>query len=632
MRKLGLMKIRTKFSVASGIVVFFVISLLAITTYLLVQQTVKKSTAAYVQDNASLLSQSISNWLASRASQVNVLKSQLETDFSKPRFQSGLENKAFINDFILMFGTLSDEKALRSNNKNRINPPGVDFRQKPWFKLAKDNDGILFTAPYVDAATNELILSVVSAVNTPNGFEGVIGGDLSLDAIARSINTVNFDGNGLAFLVDKTGKIITHPLTSLNNKQSQDVYNASPNQQRKIIEVKYDDKESLLYFYPLNNHAGVDWSIAILLDKNKVYASLSTFTTRTIFIAIFSIIICLLILRKLTKVLLRPLEQLEETINLIASGGGDLTQRLTISTEDECGIVAKSFNRFLSSLQELVADVIGKANNVEKQSSSAKSLATESSRSLNKQHQLIDSLATAMHQMSTTSSEIASSAQEAVSSVTSVNQSTTSNKALFTKTTSDITDLANSISDSQKQSDQLAQYSNNIEQILSVINNVAEQTNLLALNAAIEAARAGEQGRGFAVVADEVRTLASRTQSSTTEIKTMIEQIQLFSSKVQQAMEQSKQKASQCVEQTENANQSLNAISIAINDIMDRNYQIAAAIEEQSTVIEEINKNTINIKDISMQVDGFTKEQFKTNTELAKNVKTQQELLKKFIV
>ena len=228
--------------------------------------------------------------------------------------------------------------------------------------------------------------------------------------------------------------------------------------------------------------------------------------------------------------------------------------------------------------------------------------------------------------------DIASSAQDAATSISSVNERADEGKNLFSRTSHDVMELSETISSSQELSNQLAEYSNNIEQVLSVINGVAEQTNLLALNAAIEAARAGEQGRGFAVVADEVRTLASRTQESTTEIKTMIEQIQQSSGLVQVSMNESREKADSCVENTQIANQALEDISGAVKDIMDRNIQIAAAIEEQSVVIEEINKNTTHINDISLQVGDFSQEQVGTNETLVDEVNQQQVLLEKFIV
>jgi methyl-accepting chemotaxis protein len=234
--------------------------------------------------------------------------------------------------------------------------------------------------------------------------------------------------------------------------------------------------------------------------------------------------------------------------------------------------------------------------------------------------------------MSATSTEIASNAQEAASTITSVNQKAQQGQAIFNQTSLDVLELAKTISSSKQLSDQLAKYSSNIEQVLLVISGIAEQTNLLALNAAIEAARAGEQGRGFAVVADEVRTLASRTQESTTEIKTMVEQIQHSSVQVQEAMNQSKTKASSCVEHTETANQTLIDISAAVKDIMDRNIQIAAAIAQQNIVIEETNQNTTHINDISVQVGDFSQQQICSNEKLVDEVNQQQTLLQKFIV
>lgn len=616
----------------SGVVVFIVISLLSLSTYLLVDKTLNEKTQAYVEDNASLMSQGINNWLAGKSAQIRLVKSMIENQYSVDAFQHGLEIDSLENDFLLMFGTLTNEAGLRSNNPNRINPVDVDYRQRSWFKLAKEGSGVMFTQPYVDAATKELILSVVTPIYDNRVFKGVIGGDLSLDAIAKSVNTINFNNTGLAFISDGNGSIITHPNPTLNGKNTQNIYKILPSQIKQIIEINHQGIPKLIYFYPLDKSGGVDWYLGVLLEKDEVYQSLSDLTWRTLLFAVFSIAMCIFILRQMAQKLLLPFNELGTALAKIASGGGDLTQRLTVKNEDECGAVAAHFNTFLTSLQKLMNDIKDRANHVVDNSDTSKLLSTSSNAKLIEQGALVDSLATVMNNMSTSSAGIALSAQEAANSISSVNEKAQLGKTMFNQTSLVVSELASSISLSQQLSDQLAQYSNNIEKVLSVISGIADQTNLLALNAAIEAARAGEQGRGFAVVADEVRTLASRTQMSTTEIKTMIEQIQNFSTQVQDAMNQSKTKVNSCVEHTELANQNLTDISTAIKDIMARNIQIASAIEQQSEVIEEVSINTGHINNISIQMGDFSQQQFYSNEKLVDEINQQQILLEKFIV
>ncbi|NOU50508.1 methyl-accepting chemotaxis protein [Pseudoalteromonas sp. JBTF-M23] len=625
------MQIRTKFSVASAIVILLIISVTTLSTYWFVSDSVRTKTQAYVSDSSQLLAISIDNWLTIKANQINVIKSQLEHDFSVEQFNKKLNTPFLKREFLLVFGTLENETQLRSNDPNRQNPPNVDFRQRGWYQLGKNQQKTAFTSPYIDASTGELLLSVVSPISANAKLQGVIGGDLSLSVIAKSVNAVNFDNTGYAFLVSGDGKIISHQNSKFNGKSIDSIDSAlSITQIGELQEVKTNEGVKLFYLHELANQYGTDWYLAVLIDKSLAYETLFDITLNSLIIAVIAIVLGVVSVRALALHLLRPLKELELAITEIASGGGDLTRRLEIVNEDECGVVAQQFNLFLASLRQLVASVKGRADKVVSSSDSAKVLSSDSMKKLDEQVMLIDSLATAMHQMSTTSTEIAGNAQQAASSITQVNDKTIEGQSVFLKAKEQITALAQDIEHSYVLSTQLAEYSQNIENILSVINGIAEQTNLLALNAAIEAARAGEQGRGFAVVADEVRSLASKTQESTTEIKSMIDQIQASSSQVQHSMGSSKDKTQLCVEQTEQATHMLNEITESVKELMDRNIQIATAIEQQSVVIEEINKNTNHINDISVEVGSFADKQYCASDALAEHAHEQEALLSKF--
>ena len=295
------MKIRTKFSIASGVVVFLVISLLSFSSYVLVSNTLEEKTQAYVQDNSLLLAEGISRWLSGKTVQIKLLKNNIEASFSAETFQNNLEFDSLKDDFLLMFGTLANETKLRSNDPNRQNPDNVDFKERPWYKLGQSNKEVTFTKPYIDAATKELLLSVVVPITSNGEFKGVLGGDLSLANIAKSVNTINFHNTGLAFITDGDGTIITHSQARYNGKDTNEVYGKSPKNIKKIMHIVHDDLDKLIYFYPLKNESGMNWYLGVLLEEDKVYQSLDNMSFRAILFAFISIVLCVFLLRKLAR-------------------------------------------------------------------------------------------------------------------------------------------------------------------------------------------------------------------------------------------------------------------------------------------------------------------------------------------
>jgi methyl-accepting chemotaxis protein len=329
---------------------------------------------------------------------------------------------------------------------------------------------------------------------------------------------------------------------------------------------------------------------------------------------------------------MKPLGELNKAIQDMASGNGDLTHRLDTNTDEEFAELAKGFNTFTENLQQQIVQSKAISSKILSLTQQTTQGAAQSTVAMGTQLQELEQLATAMNEMASTSAEVANNAQGAASAAHEADSATQEGSNVVLHTTEAISVLSNCIDDAVDQVHGLESATDNIETILKVINDIADQTNLLALNAAIEAARAGESGRGFAVVADEVRTLAQRTQESTTEIRSMIEQLQNGAHSVSTAMNQSKETAGEAVERAQQANGALERIRTSIAQISDMNMQIAAAAEEQSLVAEEINSNTIKIKDLSEQVAHAASGANKAMKEQSDNVHQQELILERFKV
>jgi methyl-accepting chemotaxis protein len=297
--------------------------------------------------------------------------------------------------------------------------------------------------------------------------------------------------------------------------------------------------------------------------------------------------------------IIHPINNLKETMQDIAAGEGDLTQRLPEKGNDEINQVASAFNMFVSKIQHTLIQTCDSMTELNSASTTLSGLAQQNSESVNKQRMETQQVATAITEMAATVKEIAQSADSAAGAAREANDEAKEGKEAMTSTVSAIDTMAAEVTNAAEVINRLESDSESIGSVLEVIRGIADQTNLLALNAAIEAARAGEQGRGFAVVADEVRTLAKRTQESTSEIHGIIENLQSGTRNAAQVMSGGLSAAKQTVETADRAGIALNNIVQSVSTIMDMNTQIATASEEHTTVTEEIDRSVVRITEVS---------------------------------
>ncbi len=324
------------------------------------------------------------------------------------------------------------------------------------------------------------------------------------------------------------------------------------------------------------------------------------------------------------RVIQHRLNKLNSAMDEIAHGDGDLTAQLVEDGNDEITHLSRSFNRFTSHIREMVGQMAQTSEALNNTSESLTRLTIDNSNRLERQAHETNQAATAINEMVVTVTDVAKNATEAAASAQTANKVADDGHNVVNATRSDIDALAGNINQAMEAIRRLDEESENINGMVNVIRSIAEQTNLLALNAAIEAARAGEQGRGFAVVADEVRSLASRTQEATEEIQKVIEELQTGTAASVQVMTKSCEHAGQTVIQAESANEALNAIASAVSQIMAMNDQIASASEEQSAVANEIEKNIMAINDMSeesAQASEQTAENSERLTQLSHELK-----------
>ncbi|CAD2225774.1 Methyl-accepting chemotaxis protein [Pseudoalteromonas sp. 3J6] len=573
-----------------------IIILLSWNSYTSQKALLLKSSIDNVSQSGKQQATSIEDWLASRQQIIKSVANKVEGNTL-----SALQQAAFSGGFQLTY--FGDSSGKMTDSDPSIDRTGYDPRTRPWYKQAQLKSDTVITKPYLDTAYNLLVVSIAKTTRS-----GVVAGDLSIETLVDSVNTMSLPADGYAIMMHKDGTVIAYKdarkvmanITQVDSKiNNQVILSNSQNNEFTPVYFEGEGREKLVWGENINN---TDWQLLFVLDKQTLEAPLiSLLLTQLVLVAV-ALLLSVLAISWLLGVLLAPLSRVSQALSTIADGNGDLTQRITVDTQDEVGVLADSFNRFVSSQHELISHIRQLATDLD--FDAEKSLITNQSSvsELQRQQQEVAMVATAVTEMASATHEIAANAENTATASQQSAQSSHEGKLLVDKTRNTINSLAGEIDQTTTVIGELSLHAQAISSILTTIQEIAEQTNLLALNAAIEAARAGEQGRGFAVVADEVRVLSRRTQNSTAEIYTTIETLQNTTKKAVSLMDSSKSYANNSVDDVNAAAHALEEITLAVNEISDMAGQIAVAAEEQTQVTNEITRNTVAIKDVTDEI------------------------------
>ncbi|MCS3804120.1 methyl-accepting chemotaxis protein [Chromobacterium alkanivorans] len=626
------MKIAHKAGLISALVLALTLSTLSWLQYLSVADSIRAGKEQEVTQTSQVLAEQIANWLNGKLAQIQLMSETIDAGFSGERILEVFQRPMLKNEFKLVFGGLDSDGKRISNDPSWNPPPTWDARKRPWYPVAKAAAGVGLTDPYPDAASGEILISVVAKLTDKGAFKGAFGGDLSLKSVSDALNTATFNGAGYAFLLSADGKIISHPDAKLNGKSVAELFGGvAPALDGKVHEVEVNGQKLMVAFQPLSHLQPAKWLVGVVLDEGKVMAEAKQIGWRGFWGAVIGVLLSMVILSTLMQqILRRPLQQLKHSLAELNSGNGDLTRRIDESSRDEFGEVAKELNRFIAYLQRLIGDIRQISTRVHQGAEQSAEEAQQSSGEASRLQRELEQLVASIGQMAEASGEMTSNAGAVAEAARQAHEETGSRMVLVTQSSQAIRRLADTLEQTSLSMNELAEFSKNIESIVRVITGVAEQTNLLALNAAIEAARAGEMGRGFAVVADEVRKLASQTQEATQEIRSMIEQLQRGVSEARGRMDESRDCASSTVKDAEQISEMLTRIQDVISDINAKNSDIAGAVSRQSQMTREINDSAGSIQHIGQRVSDAAQVQLRHCKDTAADVAEQDEMIARF--
>ncbi|CAJ1873028.1 Methyl-accepting chemotaxis protein McpU [Aeromonas hydrophila] len=535
-------------------------------------------------------------------------------------------------------------------------PTAAGGVENEWYRCSIRSKALCLLEPYLDDVGSQKVLmtSVTVPLLEQEKRLGMVGVDISLTALQSLVKEMDqelYEGQGKVLLVSSQGRVagVDGFDVTLGSPLGQQYQTLAGELQGWLgqgqVSSRWSPDGTLLQTFVPVKMRGTEqkWGIYIELPRSVVLASalqlqddLSGQASRSVMtqLLIGGLIsaVALICIWLMAHQIVAPIRAVVARLKDIASGEGDLTQRIELRRDDEIGELAKWFNSFLNKLQSTISQVIDTVAGTRASAEQAASVAERTCAGMQAQYQEVDLVATAFEELSATALQVAGNANSAVAAANQADTAAQEGKYVVADTQEAMRKLMAVISDAKPVVEHLSANSENINDILVVIRGIAEQTNLLALNAAIEAARAGEQGRGFAVVADEVRNLAGRTQNAIVEIQTLIGQLQSGTEAVVKAIMTGHSQADLTLTKVDLSVSVLEQIIHAVATIHQMNEQIARAAQEQSGVADEINRNVSNIRDVSHTIRTEAASSAENGRELSALADKQQQLVGQFKV
>lgn len=524
------------------------------------------------------------------------------------------------------------------------------LREAEWYLCVKDTKKPCLMEPYLYEITpgnNALMTSLTVPVVVDGQFRGMAGVDVNLPVFQSLIEKLSnslYQGKAKVTLISHLGLVVA---ASHYDKKARPLSESIPKAKADLLiglskQQGFVDMESdIAVAYPINIPlANTSWSLVIEVPKEQAFEAIfavekamsdsaASLGSLLLLVGVIVSIFAVITIKVVISSIIAPLKMIQGRVENLASAEGDLTQSIEVDSHAELIALAKGFSAFINKLRHLIADLKVLADSSQEESQTSAKIAKLTRDSVNRQYGEIESVVTAVNQLSATAHEVAKASEQTALETDAMSKSVRAGEQSLTQAMSFVEHMSKESLLAKQAVSKVSESSSNISRILEVISSIAEQTNLLALNAAIEAARAGEQGRGFAVVADEVRALASKTQSATSDISKLIDSLQKEVLSASSIIDKGAEGAQKAVGQTEQALEYLNSIVKQIGEVSGQVTHIAAAAEEQSMVTEEVSRNITGISDSASELSQLADQAQQSSTSLAELVKQQHKQLGK---